>query len=245
MGYLRTEGAACPAQNQDGVLRLADQASPLPRPCPRVHQSQLSPRRPSPRNLQPLRCPAPVHTPGLRPQPCGPLAFCALGHSLAREAQQTRPRSRAVGLSPREPGLALQVDAVTGSFIDPGPLAWRSPLTFGSGRWVPGLLHAGLGASVCPDQGLPTPYPASLGWINGPQPWPGCLALVPCGLWPQAPRASCWAGDSTAAEHVNRPEAGGRQCPAPPRPAPPRGHPGGWRAGAGDLSSPSRPVAWL
>lgn len=124
------------------------------------------------------------------------------------------------GISPREPGLALRVDAVTGSFIDPGPLAWRSPLTFGSGRWVPGLPHADLRASVCPDQGLPTPYPASLGWINGPQPWLGCLALVPCGLWPQAPRASCWAGDSTVTEHVNRPEAGGRQCPAPPRPAP-------------------------
>ena len=154
----------------------------MPHSCHGVHHPQLSPRPPSTQNLQPLCSPVPVPIPELQPQLYRPLTFCSPGHSLAAEAQQTRPQSTAVGSSPRKPGLPLGVDTATRSFTDPGPLSWRSPLTFRSGRWVPGL-HAGLRASVCPGQSLPTPtqpaWARSMAHSHGRGVWP--LSPVACG----------------------------------------------------------------
>lgn len=168
------------------MLSLANCASPPPSPCSRVHQPHLDPGLPAPKARAALPPPPCLSTHlgssrhAVLPQAwlCGPLAFCLPSHSLADEALQTW----ADGSSPREPGLALQMDTVTGSFLDSGPLFWRPPLTFGSGRWVPGRL-AGPRASVCPGQGLPTPtqpaWAGSMAQSHGQGVWP--LSPVACG----------------------------------------------------------------
>lgn len=65
-------------------------------------------------------------------------------------------------------------------------------------EWQVGAGPARRPHSLClPRTRSPHLHPASWGWINGPESWLGCLALVLCGLWPQAPWAYCWAQDST------------------------------------------------
>lgn len=137
--------------------------SPLP-PCLPIYLASLRPVSPPPRLW-------------------GPLALCLPSRCLADGALKTCSQSRAGGSSPREPGLALRTDTVTGPFLDPGPPSWRPPLTSGSSRWVPGL-HAGPRASVCPGQGLPTPTSQP-----GLDQWPRAMAGLsgPCPLWPVAP----------------------------------------------------------
>lgn len=103
--------------------------------------------------------------PGFCPQaaaarrPCPPSLEQSLGTGLALEGTGSRP------------------------FTDPVPEP-QAPLTSRRGKGCRRAWAAG--ASVCAGQG-PSTLLAGLGWINGPEPWLGCLALVPCGLWPQAP----------------------------------------------------------
>lgn len=164
------EGAACPTQNESGVFSLANLASPLPRACLTTAEPWAS------QTPEPVALPLPCASSQLY----GLLTFSSPGHSLAHEAQQTRSQSREVGCCPREPGLTLQVDAVTGSFLGPDLLSWRSLLTFGSGGWVPGLHRP---QSLCLSRPTsPHPHPASLGSMthsHGRDVWP--LSPVACG----------------------------------------------------------------
>lgn len=199
-------GARPVLQSEGGVLSLANGVSPPPSPCSRVHQPHLNPGLPAPQTCSPSTAPAPVHTPGLT-TPCSasapalwPLAFCLPSHCRPMGPCRSWPQSRANGSSPRETGLALRMDTVTRSFLDPGPLFWRPPAYLW--EWQVGAGPARRPQSLCLSRPRsPYPHPAFLGWINGPEPWPGCLALVPCGLWPQAPWAFCRVQVGTVTEH--------------------------------------------
>lgn len=69
-----------------------------------------------------------------------------------------------------------------------GPLSGRPPAYLWD--WQVGAGPARRPHSLCLSKPRPPrPHLASERRINGPAPWPGSLALVLCGLWPQAPWA--------------------------------------------------------
>lgn len=199
MGYLGAEKAAWPVLQSEGGV-IGQQVRPLLCLVPALESASPTGSRAS-QHPEPAAPPPPlclsVHLLSLcpvlpQPQLCGPLAFCSPGRSLADEALQTRSQSRADGSGSKEPGPALRVDAVIGSFTDPSSPPWRPLLTFGSGEWVPGL-HADLTASVCPGQGLPTPAwtagAGSMAQSHSQAVWP--LSSVACGPGLHGPTAEC------------------------------------------------------
>lgn len=224
-------GGLCSLQGRERV-QLENQASPCPCPWnPRPRHRHGGPQGQG--LLHGWACPAPAVSPV-------PLLT---GHSLASEACRPGFKAGQVAQAPCT-SLAVRDDSDTTSSIGPCPWFPSPPLTSWSGGWVavphrpqelcssrPRFLH---------------PHRAGLQWINGPEPWLGRLALVLCGLWPRTPWASRRSrtapGLSTDKQEV--------ESARPTLPAPPRGHPGGRQAGAGDLSSPLGPSpgdgpAWL
>lgn len=181
-------------QSEGGVLNLANCASPPPSPCPRVHQPHLNPSLPAPQTRGPRACPdtqprdtlSCLQSSSVDPSPSAyPVAVWPM--------RPCRPGQRA------ELGGGLQPQGA-GSGSLKGHYHWvilrsRSPVLEAPAylwEWQVGAGSARRPQSLCLSRPRsPYPHPASLGWINGPEPWPGCLALVPCGLWPQAPWACC------------------------------------------------------
>lgn len=219
---LGTEGAACPVLQSAGRYSASKSGF-----SPGLSLPQSPPAPPKPRPLstqipQLLHCPISTHTPGLTP-PCpapaparGP-SFCSPGYFLAEAALQTWPQSRAHGSSSKEPGPALRghcyrvIHRSCSPVLEAPTYLWEWQVGAGPARRPHGLCLSRTRS--------PHLHPASWGWINGPEPWPECLALVLCGLWPQAPWACCSLQDSTVL--CSGKQSGGKRHAVPPRPAPP------------------------
>lgn len=212
-----------------GGAQLANQASLLPRPRPRIQWPRLNPG---------LLAPG---TSGSSTAPCHPHAWPRSAWSCPSPSSRTPRRLLTWSLPGRggptdlasEQDRRLELQEARPSSQSghcpwvthrPGPLSGRPPLTFGIGKWVPGL-QADRTASVCPGQGLPTPTgPASAGSMarsHGRGVWP--LSSVACGPRRHGLPARFRTALGLSAGKQSR--GRGQAVPAPARPAPPLGTP--------------------